>query len=110
MNGREVFKHAVKQHGRAPRRRARGQRLHAPTTSTWVVAHQANLRILEGVAERVGMPMERFFLNIDRYGNTSSASIPIALDEAMREGSVKRRRSAAVHGARAAVWRGPRRW
>ena len=54
-----------------------------------VVAHQANLRIVEGVAERVKLPLEKFYLNIHRYGNTSSASIPIALDEAVREGRVK---------------------
>jgi 3-oxoacyl-[acyl-carrier-protein] synthase-3 len=51
-----------------------------------VVPHQANLRIIEGVAKRLGVPMERVYVNIDRYGNTSSASIPIALDEARREG------------------------
>ena len=54
-----------------------------------MVAHQANLRILEGVSERVGIPMERFFLNVDRYGNTSSASLPIALDEALEQGKLK---------------------
>ena len=54
-----------------------------------VVAHQANLRILEGVAERLGLPIDKFYLNIHKYGNTSSASIPIALDEAAREGKVK---------------------
>ena len=53
-----------------------------------MVAHQANLRILEGVAERCKLPMSKFFLNIHRYGNTSSASIPIALDEALETGRV----------------------
>ena len=43
------------------------------------------MRILEGVSERVGIPMERFFLNVDRYGNTSSASVPTALDEAIEQ-------------------------
>jgi 3-oxoacyl-[acyl-carrier-protein] synthase-3 len=54
-----------------------------------VVAHQANLRIIEGVAQRCALPMEKFYLNIHKYGNTSSASIPIALDEAVRDGTVK---------------------
>ena len=54
-----------------------------------VVAHQANLRILEAVAERVGIPLDKFFLNIHKYGNTSSASIPIALDEAVEEGRIR---------------------
>ena len=57
---------------------------------TWVIAHQANLRILEGVSERIGIPMSRFFTNVDRYGNTSSASVPIALDEALEQGKLKR--------------------
>ncbi len=47
------------------------------------------MRILEGVAERCGLPIEKFYLNIHKYGNTSSASIPIALDEAVREGRIK---------------------
>ena len=51
-----------------------------------VVPHQANLRILQAVAEKIGMPMEKFFTNLEKYGNTSSASIPIALDEAHRSG------------------------
>jgi 3-oxoacyl-[acyl-carrier-protein] synthase-3 len=51
-----------------------------------VVPHQANLRILQAVAEKIGMPMEKFFTNLEKYGNTSSASIPIALDEAHRKG------------------------
>ena len=51
-----------------------------------VVPHQANLRILQAVAEKIGMPMEKFFTNLAKYGNTSSASIPIALDEAHRSG------------------------
>jgi 3-oxoacyl-[acyl-carrier-protein] synthase-3 len=55
----------------------------------WVVPHQANIRILDGVAKRCGVPMERFYLNIDRYGNTSSASVPIALDEGIRAGAIK---------------------
>ena len=56
----------------------------------WVVAHQANLRILAQVSARLAIPMERFVLNIERYGNTSSASIPIALDEAVRDGRIQR--------------------
>jgi 3-oxoacyl-[acyl-carrier-protein] synthase-3 len=51
-----------------------------------VVPHQANLRILQAVAEKINMPMDKFFTNLEKYGNTSSASIPIALDEAHRNG------------------------
>ena len=48
-----------------------------------IVPHQANMRIISAVAERLGMPPEKVFTNIDRYGNTSAASVPIALDEAL---------------------------
>ena len=55
----------------------------------WVVAHQATMRILQGVSQRLEIPMERFYINIHKYGNTSSASIGIALDEAVTEGKIK---------------------
>ena len=51
--------------------------------------HQANLRIIEAVAKRLGMPLDRVVINIDRYGNTSGASIPIALSEAVATGRVR---------------------
>ena len=54
-----------------------------------MVAHQANLRIITQVSARLGFPLEKFILNIEEYGNTSSASIPIALDEAVRDGRIK---------------------
>jgi len=53
------------------------------------ILHQSNYRIIEATMGRLGVPMEKVFYNIDRYGNTSSASIPIALDEAKREGRLK---------------------
>lgn len=53
-----------------------------------VIPHQANLRILQAVAEKLKLPMERVFTNLERYGNTSSASIPLALDEAYRNGHI----------------------
>ncbi|MEW6685166.1 MAG: beta-ketoacyl-ACP synthase III [Candidatus Edwardsbacteria bacterium] len=54
-----------------------------------LIPHQANIRIIEATAKRIGLSMERVFVNIDKYGNTSSASIPIALDEARRQGRIK---------------------
>jgi 3-oxoacyl-[acyl-carrier-protein] synthase-3 len=54
----------------------------------WVVLHQANRRIIESVSRRTKIPLDRFIINIDKYGNTSSASIPIALDEGFREGKI----------------------
>lgn len=88
MNGREVYKHAVRNMASGAKTALDTNGL-TPGDVTWVIAHQANLRILEGVSERVGIPMERFFTNVDRYGNTSSASVPIALDEAIEQGKVK---------------------
>jgi 3-oxoacyl-[acyl-carrier-protein] synthase-3 len=87
MNGREVYKHAVRNMATGARAALDANGVHAADVA-WVVAHQANLRILEGVSERVGIPMSRFFVNVDRYGNTSSASVPTALDEAVEQGKV----------------------
>ena len=56
----------------------------------FVVPHQANIRIIEFASRKLGIPMEKFVVNIDRYGNTSSASIPIALDELAHSGKLRR--------------------
>jgi len=88
MNGREVYKHAVRNMTASAFAALEANGLKADDVA-WVVGHQANLRILEGVSERVGIPMERFFLNVDRYGNTSSASVPTALDEAIEQKKVR---------------------
>jgi 3-oxoacyl-[acyl-carrier-protein] synthase-3 len=88
MNGREVYKHAVRNMATAARLALEVNGF-APSDVAWVIAHQANLRILEGVSERVGIPMTRFFTNVDRYGNTSSASVPTALDEAVEQGKLR---------------------
>ena len=88
MNGRAIFSHAVRNLASSCQAALQKQGLTAADIDL-VVAHQANLRILEAVAERIGLSMDRFFINIDRYGNTSSASVPIALDEAVRAGKVK---------------------
>jgi 3-oxoacyl-[acyl-carrier-protein] synthase III len=88
MNGREVYKHAVKNMSAASATALEANGL-SPGDVNWVFAHQANIRIIEGVSQRVGIPMDRFFLNIAKYGNTSSASLPIALDEALEQGKIK---------------------
>jgi len=88
MQGKPIFIHAVKNISRACLTALEHNGVSGAEVD-WVVAHQANLRILEGVSERTGIGLDRFFLNIHKYGNTSSASIPIALDEAMTEGKVR---------------------
>lgn len=88
MNGRAIFAHAVRNLSSSCQAALAGAGWQAEDIDV-VVAHQANLRILEGVSQRLDVPMEKFYINIHRFGNTSSASVPIALDEAVREGRVK---------------------
>lgn len=87
QEGREIFKQAVMCMEEACRRvlDATDQRI---SDIDLVIPHQANIRIIDAVAGRLEVERERVFVNIDRYGNTSSASIPIALDEARRQGRV----------------------
>ena len=87
MNGREVFKYAVRYLADASKEAFQANGMSANDID-WVVPHQANMRILEAVAKRIDLPLEKFTLNIERLGNTSSASIPIALDEAVRDGRI----------------------
>ena len=61
-----------------------------PDQLNWVVPHQANIRIIDLCARRLGIPMEKFHMNIEKYGNTSSASVPIAFDELVRSGKLKK--------------------
>ncbi len=85
MEGREVFKHAVRSMGDAVTRLLAEQGVAAADLGL-VIPHQANLRILQSLAERLGIPLEKVYINMHKYGNTSAASLPIAMDEANREG------------------------
>ena len=87
MNGRQIFTQAVRNMSSASASVLKKSGYTADDVTT-VFAHQANLRILEGVCQRTKIPWERFFNNIDRYGNTSSASIPIAMTEALEQGRI----------------------
>ena len=88
MKGKEVFKLAVRAMDDAARDILEQHNLRADQISL-VIPHQANLRIIESISQYLELPMDRFFVNLDRYGNTSAASIPIALDEARRSGRIK---------------------
>jgi 3-oxoacyl-[acyl-carrier-protein] synthase III len=88
MVGQDVFRTAVKNLTSASAQTIKAAGLNSKELD-WVVAHQANLRIISQVAVRLGATMEKFVINIDEYGNTSSASIPIALDEAVRDGRIQ---------------------
>ncbi len=88
MAGREVFKHAVRSMADAADRALDGARLTGSDIDL-LIPHQANVRIIEATAKHSGIPMEKVYVNVDRYGNTSSASIPIALNEAIESGRIK---------------------
>jgi 3-oxoacyl-[acyl-carrier-protein] synthase-3 len=88
MAGREVFKHAVRSMSDAADRALDGARLTGSDIDL-LIPHQANVRIIEATAKHSGIPMDKVYVNVDQYGNTSSASIPIALNEAIESGRVK---------------------
>lgn len=88
MNGREVYKFAVRSLTDAVTEGLEHNKLTAAQVDH-VIAHQANIRIIDAVLERLSLPREKAWLNIDRYGNTSSASLPMTLDEANRAGRLK---------------------
>lgn len=87
MEGREVFKHAVRSMSDAADRALDGAKLTGGEIDL-LIPHQANMRIIEATAKHANVPMEKVFVNVDRYGNTSSASIPIALEEALAAGRI----------------------
>jgi 3-oxoacyl-[acyl-carrier-protein] synthase-3 len=88
MEGNDVFKHAVRAMGEAATAALEANGL-APADLDLLIPHQANQRIIDATAKRLGVGPDRLFTNLHRYGNTSSASIPIALDEASRQGVLK---------------------
>ncbi|MFL5403063.1 MAG: beta-ketoacyl-ACP synthase III [Gemmatimonadales bacterium] len=88
MAGREVFKAAVLAMSEACDEALRRAGVSADEVDL-LIPHQANVRIIEATAKHAGMPMDKVMVNVDRYGNTSSASIPLALDQAIAEGRVK---------------------
>jgi 3-oxoacyl-[acyl-carrier-protein] synthase-3 len=88
MAGREVFKHAVRSMSEACDRALDEAKLRGDDIDL-LIPHQANVRIIEATAKYANIPMDKVYVNVDRFGNTSSASIPIALDEAIESGRVK---------------------
>ena len=89
MSGNDVFKHAVRamESVALEALEVAGRK---PEDLALLVPHQANYRIIDATARRLGLPMEKVFVNLDRYGNTSAASIPLALDEARRSGRIQK--------------------
>lgn len=88
MAGREVFKHAVRSMADACDRALDGAKL-ASSDIDLLIPHQANIRIIEATAKMAGISMDKVLIDLDRYGNTSAGTIPIALDDAVEQGRVK---------------------
>ncbi len=89
MAGREVFKHAVSCMLQASLEALERSKVHIEDIAC-IIPHQANLRIIQAVGQRLGAPLDKYYVNLDRCGNVSAASVPVALDEAVRAGKIKR--------------------
>ena len=89
MDGREIYKFATREVPRVAQEALNATGLEADDVD-WVISHQANVRIIETAAKRLGIPMEKFYVNIDDVGNTSAASIPIVMDQMNKKGLLKR--------------------
>ena len=88
MKGREVFRHAVTNLSAVMAEALKGVDL-TPEQVDWVVPHQANARILDATARKLGLPAERVIVTVDQHANTSAASVPLALDTAVRDGRIR---------------------
>jgi 3-oxoacyl-[acyl-carrier-protein] synthase-3 len=88
MNGREVFRHAVREMADSMLQTVADAGLSLADIEL-VVPHQANVRIIDALARRLDLPPERVFVNLERYGNTSAASVPLALSEAAEQGRLR---------------------
>jgi len=89
MKGNEVFRKAVATLGAIARETLEGNNVDQEDL-TWLVPHQANMRIISAAAKKLGLPMERVIVTVDEHANTSSASVPLALDVAIRDGRIQR--------------------
>ncbi len=89
MKGREVFRHAVKNLADVLNE-VLAVTGFAASDVDWVVPHQANARILDATARKLGLPAEKVIVTVDQHANTSAASVPLALDTAVRDGRIKR--------------------
>ena len=89
MNGKEVFKLAVRVMSESCQR-VLAQCGVSSDEVAWFIPHQANYRILEAVASQLNVGLDRFPSNLERYGNTSAATVPLALDQAVRQDKIER--------------------
>jgi 3-oxoacyl-[acyl-carrier-protein] synthase-3 len=89
MDGREVFRFAVKALGQVIEETLEVNQL-PQSAIDWLIPHQANLRIITALAEKLKLPLDKVVVTVDRHANTSAASVPLALDEAVRDGRIQR--------------------
>ena len=97
MQGNEVFRYAVKTLGRIADETLEANQMQKSDLD-WLVPHQANIRIIQATAKKLKMSMEKVVVTVHKHGNTSSASIPLALDEAIRDGRIQRGQTILLEG------------
>ncbi|MDR3299818.1 MAG: ketoacyl-ACP synthase III [Candidatus Accumulibacter sp.] len=102
MDGQAVFKFAVRVLSETAHECCRKANI-APSEIDWLIPHQANIRIIESTAKKLGLTMDKVVVTVDRHGNTSAASIPLALDAAIRDGRVRRGQKLLLEGVGAGV-------
>ena len=89
LKGREIFKFAVLRANQMLKHELEQNNITMDDVK-YIIPHQVNMRILQSAADRFNMDVSKFYVNLDRYGNTSAASVPIAFDEAVREGKIEK--------------------
>ncbi|HHZ15809.1 MAG TPA: ketoacyl-ACP synthase III [Candidatus Cloacimonetes bacterium] len=89
MEGNKIYRHAIKSMQASTEELLKRNKMTARDVD-WVIPHQANLRIIEGLADKLRVPMDKVIVNIEKYGNTSSATIPMAMAEAVESGKIRR--------------------
>lgn len=97
MDGQAVFKFAVRVLADVAHECCDAAKV-APTEIDWLIPHQANIRIIEATAKKMHLPMERVVVTVDQHGNTSAASVPLALDAAVRDGRIQRGQKIMLEG------------
>ena len=102
MDGQAVFKYAVRVLS-ASAAECCAQADLAPSGIDWLIPHQANIRIIEATAKKLGLSMDKVVVTVDHHGNTSAASIPLALDEAVRDGRIERGQRVLLEGVGAGI-------
>ncbi len=97
MDGQAVFKFAVRVLAEVAHECCEQAQV-APADVDWLIPHQANIRIIEATAKKLGLPMDKVVVTVDQHGNTSAASVPLALDAAVRDGRIQRGQKVMLEG------------